>query len=156
MRLKTKITYVEQKATRNFVNTQSELNFQPMPHFQWINHDDVITWKHVPRYWLFVRGVHPAQWPVMRSFDVFFDLRLNKRLSKQSRRWWFETTSPSLWRHCDDSERYQSIHTTILITTKHKPCVYFCYALCFMQSKWNSKITNMSIPYTFLNIELIS
>ena len=29
--------------------------------------------------------------PVTRSFDVFFDLRLNKRLSKQSRGWWFET-----------------------------------------------------------------
>ena len=26
----------------------------------------------------------PAQRPVTRSFDVFFDLRLNKRLSKQS------------------------------------------------------------------------
>ena len=34
-----------------------------------------------------------------RSFDVFFDLRLNKRLSKQSWGWWFETLSPSLWRH---------------------------------------------------------
>ena len=29
-------------------------------------------------------GECPAQRPVMRSFDVFFDLRLNKRLSKQS------------------------------------------------------------------------
>ena len=28
-------------------------------------------------------GEFPAQWPVTRSFDVFFDLRLNKRLSKQ-------------------------------------------------------------------------
>ena len=28
-------------------------------------------------------GEFPAQRPVMRSFDVFFDLRLNKRLSKQ-------------------------------------------------------------------------
>ena len=27
----------------------------------------------------------PSQMPVTRSFDVFFDLRLNKRLSKQSR-----------------------------------------------------------------------
>ena len=27
------------------------------------------------------------------SFDVFFDLRLIKRLSKQSKGWWFETTS---------------------------------------------------------------
>ena len=29
-------------------------------------------------------GEFTAQRPVMRSFDVFFDLRLNKRLSKQS------------------------------------------------------------------------
>ena len=28
---------------------------------------------------------------VMRSFDIFFDLRLNRQLSKQSRRRWFET-----------------------------------------------------------------
>ena len=28
-------------------------------------------------------GEFPAQRPVTRSFDVFFDLRLNKRLSKQ-------------------------------------------------------------------------
>ena len=32
-----------------------------------------------------VSGEFPAQKPVTRSFDVFFDLRLNKRLSKQ---WW--------------------------------------------------------------------
>ena len=30
----------------------------------------------------------------------FFDPRLNKRLSKQWRRRWFETPSPLLWRHC--------------------------------------------------------
>ena len=29
----------------------------------------------------------------------FFDLRLNKRLSKQSWGWWFETLSCPLWRH---------------------------------------------------------
>ena len=39
-----------------------------------------------------------------RSFDVFFDLRLNKRLSKQPWGWWFETQSLSLWRHCNDSQ----------------------------------------------------
>ena len=44
-------------------------------------------------------GEFPTQRPVTRSFDVFFDLRLNKRLSKQSWRWWFETPSWSLWRH---------------------------------------------------------
>ena len=43
----------------------------------------------------------PAQMPVTQSFDVFFDLRLNKRLSKQSWGWWFETLSRPLWRHCN-------------------------------------------------------
>ena len=31
-----------------------------------------------------VPGEYPKQRPVTRAFDVFFDLRLNKRLSKQS------------------------------------------------------------------------
>ena len=44
----------------------------------------------------------PSQRPVTRSFGVFFDLRLNKRLSKQSWGWWFETLSLTLWRHCND------------------------------------------------------
>ena len=44
-------------------------------------------------------GEFPTQRPVTRSFDVFFDLRLNKRLSKQPWSWWFETLSWSLWRH---------------------------------------------------------
>ena len=39
--------------------------------------------------------------PVTRSFDVFFDLRMKKRLSKQSRRRWFKTPSCSSWRHCN-------------------------------------------------------
>ena len=43
-----------------------------------------------------VTGEFSSQRPVTRSFDVFFDLRLNKRLSKQSRRRWFETPSHSL------------------------------------------------------------
>ena len=46
-----------------------------------------------------VTGEFPAQRPATRSFDVFFDLRLNKRLSKQSWGWWFETPSSSLWHH---------------------------------------------------------
>ena len=46
-----------------------------------------------------VPGEFPAQWPVTRSFDVFFDLRPNKRLSKQWWGWWFETLSCPLWRH---------------------------------------------------------
>ena len=49
-----------------------------------------------------VTGEFPAQRPMTRSFDVLFDLRLNKRLSKQAKRRWFYTPSRSLWRHCND------------------------------------------------------
>ena len=50
-----------------------------------------------------VTSEFPTQRPVTRSFDVFFDLRLNKRLGKQSWGGWFETISRSLWRHCNGS-----------------------------------------------------
>ena len=49
-----------------------------------------------------VTGEFPSQRPVTRSFDVFFDLHLNKRLSKQSRQWLLETLSRSWWRHCNE------------------------------------------------------
>ena len=77
-------------------------------------HDDVIKWKHFPRYWPFLWGIQrspvnssvtgefPAQRPVKRSLDVFFDLRLmNGRLSKQSLGCRFGKPSRSLWRHCN-------------------------------------------------------
>ena len=73
-------------------------------------HDDVIKCKHFPRYWPFVSGIHrspvdyPHKKPVTLSVDVFFYLRLNKRLSKQSRRRrrWFEMPLRSLWRQSND------------------------------------------------------
>ena len=46
-------------------------------------------------------GESPAQRPMTRGVDVFFDLRLNKQLIKQSWGWWDETPSRSLWHHCD-------------------------------------------------------
>ena len=50
-----------------------------------------------------VTGEFPSQRPATQSFDVFFDLCMNKRLSKQSWGWWFEMPSCSLWRHCNDN-----------------------------------------------------
>ena len=49
-----------------------------------------------------VPGEFPTQMPVTRNFDVFFDLRPNKRLSKQWWGWWFEMLSCPLWRHSND------------------------------------------------------
>ena len=48
-----------------------------------------------------VTGEFPAPRPVTRSFDVFFDLCLNKLFSKQSWGRRFETPSQSLWLHCN-------------------------------------------------------
>ena len=47
-----------------------------------------------------VTSEFPSERPVTRRFDVFFNLCLNKLLSKQSRGWWFETPSRSPWCHC--------------------------------------------------------
>ena len=74
-------------------------------------HRDIIAWwrhqmKTFSGYWPFVWGIHrsPMKSPHkgLWSFDIFFDLRLNKRLSKQWWSWWFDVLSCSLWRHCND------------------------------------------------------
>ena len=54
-------------------------------------------------------GEFSAQRPVTRSFDVLFDLRLNKRLSEQSGGWWFETQSCPLWRQCNDTNNLKAV-----------------------------------------------
>ena len=74
-------------------------------------HDDVIKWKHFPRYWHFVRGIHRSpvksphkgQWRGALMFRLI--CALNKRLSKQSWGWWFEMQSRSLWRCTKGSKK---------------------------------------------------
>ena len=81
-----------------------------------------------------VPGEFPAQRPVTQSFDVFFDLRLNKRLSKQSWGWWFETLSRPLWRHSNviNTSLADSWLTVFTRLTKNhstlwrSKLVYFC------------------------------
>ena len=75
-------------------------------------HDDVIKWKHFPDYWPFVRGIHRSRWiPRTKASDadLMFSLicALNKRLSKQSWGWWFETPSCPLWRYCNEIANWQ-------------------------------------------------
>ena len=54
-----------------------------------------------------VTGEFHTQRPGTQSFDVYFELRPNKRLSKQLWGWWFETPSHPLWRHRNDSELWR-------------------------------------------------
>ena len=69
-------------------------------------HDDVIKWKHYPRYWPLC-GEFTGHWriPCTKASEGelwwFFYLRLYKRSSKHSWGWWFETPSCPLWRHCN-------------------------------------------------------
>ena len=56
-----------------------------------------------------VPGEFPTQRPVTRSFDVFFDLCLNKQFSIQSWGWWFEMSSCSLWRHCNEIPSHDDV-----------------------------------------------
>ena len=64
----------------------------------------------------------PSQRPVTWSFDVFFDLRLNTRLSKQSWGWWFEMPSYSLWCLCNGYKMFvlqSSISPTLSLSFLH-------------------------------------
>ena len=54
-----------------------------------------------------VTGEFPIQSPVMRSFDVFLDLCLNERLSKQPGGCRFETQSGPLRRHSNALTLFQ-------------------------------------------------
>ena len=65
-----------------------------------------------------VTGEFPSQRPVTRSFDVFFDLRLNKQASKHLWGWWFETPSRSLWRHHNES----AFCAYLIVLTLNEPC----------------------------------
>ena len=71
-----------------------------------------------------VPGEFPAQRPVSRSFDVFFDLHPNKRLSKQRWGWWFETLSCPLWCH-----RNGTLNNTVIdnITWQHAVRLLDCH-----------------------------
>ena len=60
-----------------------------------------------------VTGEFLSQRPLTRSFEVFFDLRRNERLSKQWWGWWFETPWLSLWRHRNGGSGYDK---TLLVT----------------------------------------
>ena len=91
-----------------------------------------------------VPGESPAQRPVSRSFDVFFDLPLNKQLSKQSRGRWFETPSRSLWRQRNDDifmvislalvQLDDCLIANVAILTNDGIHIFFTMRLCYSNS----------------------
>ena len=90
-----------------------------------------------------VTGEFPAQRPVTRSFEVFFDLRLNKRLSKQSFGWWFETPSRPLRRHSNrlpkwfqPARNFQCLSLVLVTKNQNRATEYMrwepfvCFVVC--------------------------
>ena len=97
-----------------------------------------------PRYWPFVRGIHrplvnyphKGQWCGSLMFSLI--CALNKRLSKQSWGWWFETPSRPLWRHCnvmrshDDPAQWHG--TTYRWISK--ACIPAHHMICTIRHLW--------------------
>ena len=83
-----------------------------------------------------VPGEFLTQRPVTRSFDVFIDLRLNKRLSKQSWGWWFETPSHSLWCHCNGGWGFVLVKALSIIVTYIKTT-----------NDWEQYVTNERVKH---------
>ena len=117
--------------------------------------DDVIKWKHFrvtgPLWGEFTghRWI-PSLRPMTRIFVVFFDLRLNKRLSKQLRCRWFETPWRSLWCHRNG--------TICIYHTVHSPSytIFDCLCLLYQQRLPNpeahqGQINKYAKPCSFRN-----
>ena len=66
----------------------------------------------------------PAQRPVTRSVDVFFDLSLNKLLSKQSWSWWFEAPSCPLWHFCNAQILLRHVNPHLMTTGYRMSKIY--------------------------------
>ena len=100
-----------------FINGYRECNVQ-------VHHDDVIKWKHFPRYWPFVWGIHRSpvnsphkdQWRGPLIFSLICAWK--KRLNEQSWSWWFETLSRPLWRQCNVEQSYIQITVVNIDTMK--------------------------------------
>ena len=98
-----------------------------------------------------VPGEFPSQRPVTRRFDIFFHLCLNKRLSKQSWGWWFETPSWSLWRHCNAMAWREATWTLYNGVTRGQ-CVNFITLSAISQSKLTCiRSWNCPPQWEFLN-----
>ena len=108
------------------------------------DHDDVIKWKLFRLSGLLCPPpTHHTQRPVTRSFDTFFDVRLNKPLSIHSWGWWVEMPSCSLWRHCN--ERGTQV---CIMVVERQPLIKRGYGFAlFVHIALTTKITEYCTPY---------
>ena len=124
-------------------------------------HDDVSKWKHFPRYWPFVRGIHRSpvnpphkgQWRGALMFSLIY-VWINDWVKQL---WgWFETLSRPLWRHRNDAGHTSSFQPLLTdsgvsgigIETS-RPMLLNC-SLVYLDDMF----TRMECPCEFWNDEL--
>ena len=98
-----------------------------------------------------VPGEFPAQRPVTQSFDVFFYLRWNKRLGKQSWGWWFETLSHPLWRHRNVLVKY-GFSWQLFFCVPWQP-VHSNSAISLATMKWGKSAHFKALKFIFMWIK---
>ena len=98
-----------------------------------------------------VTGEFPSQRPVARSFDVFFHLRLNRRLNKQSWGGWFETPSPirtQFWYIYSICSQCWIMSLSLL----QRSYVFLVhYSDAIMMSAMSTQITSLTIVYSTIH-----
>ena len=95
-----------------------------------------------------VTGDFPSQRLVRRSFDIFFDLRLNKGLRTQSRHRWFEMPSHPLWRYCNDHW-----HINVLLLIAHATRSVLCIVFRYFIEKVSYIVYRNMLIYVFLCVK---
>ena len=95
-----------------------------------------------------VTGEFPTQRPVTRSFDIFFDLRLNKRLSKHSRGLWLETPCNERRRTyiCGENMSYNVNHISLPVTVASRRSTACTSQLYLQELVTATVIHNLLIP----------
>ena len=95
------VTFPELNAVRQGLNDTAQIISKNREHMITSSNGNIfhvtgpLWWESTGYQWITLIKA------LMFCFDVFFDLRLDKRLRKQSRLQWFETPLCTLWRHCN-------------------------------------------------------
>ena len=84
----------------------------------------IIWWRHQmetfsPRYWPFVRGIRRSQVNSLHKGQWRGALKFSLNCVWINRDWWFETPSPPLWRHCNDTSLTQASRVRRYNNTGH-------------------------------------
>ena len=98
-----------------------------------------------------VAGELPVQGPVTLSFDVFFYLRPNKRLGKQSWGWWFGTPSRALWRHCNGQHLRSPVHFITRMVNYAKLARVSCLH-CIPKQPWEQTVIRLVTRVSLIHI----